>query len=196
MQGKTVQRAIVDLLLRKGTDPATGYVTFSRFRNATSCLILQPFDVMTFQQGEPLEPSLLIEYIRTRIAGHDTRELMAKAFDTKVIKKKAATAKRLKRFRESEKNSEYKKPKYYWCCTECGDKVQKNNIRTHTCNKHSNKRVKGTLMKCRNDTTNDLEQIKMRNFNKHWICAKCSCKIHYNDIVDHQKLCIQDDTAS
>ena len=36
----------------------------------------------------------------------------------------------------------------------------------------------------------------MRNFSKHWICAKCSCEIHYNDIVDHQKLCFKVDTAS
>ena len=79
---------------------------------------------------------------------------------------------------------------------DCGDTVEKNSIRKHNCKEHSNKRVKGTLMKCRNDTTNDLEQIKMRNFSKHWICAKCSCEIHYNDIVDHQKLCFQDDTAS
>ena len=130
----------------------------------------------------------------------DTRELMAKAFDTKVMKKKAATAKRSKRYRESEKNSESKseskKPKYYWGCTDCGNTVEKKSIRRHNCNKHSNKRTKGTLMKCRNDITNDLEQIKMRNFSKHWICAKCSCEIHYNDIVDHQKLCFKVDTAS
>ena len=55
---------------------------------------------------------------------------------------------------------------------------------------------KGDSMKCRNDTINTKEQIKMKNFGKHWICAKCSCEIHYNDIVDHQKLCFQDDTAS
>ena len=90
MQGKTVERAIVDLLLRKGTDPATGYVTFSRFRDAAACLILQPFDVETFQQGEPLEPGLLVEFIRTRIAGRDTSELMARAVDTKMMKKRAA----------------------------------------------------------------------------------------------------------
>lgn len=64
MQGKTVDMGIMDLLFAPNTNPATGYVAFSRFKTADSVLILQPFDIEFFQQGVPFEPEFLLEYIR------------------------------------------------------------------------------------------------------------------------------------
>ena len=79
MQGKTVALGIIDLLFSNKIDPANGYVSFSRFKNADSVLILQPFHLETFRQGQPYEPNLLLDYIEKRLAGEDTTGLFRAA---------------------------------------------------------------------------------------------------------------------
>ena len=44
-------------------DAVTAYVAMSRFKTANDLIILQPFDLQTFQQGVPGQPTLLLKYL-------------------------------------------------------------------------------------------------------------------------------------
>jgi hypothetical protein len=61
MQGRTVAAGKIDL--RMTLDATNGYVAVSRFRSADSVLILQAFDLEFFQQGEPLEPAMMLKFL-------------------------------------------------------------------------------------------------------------------------------------
>ena len=104
MQGKTVALGIIDLLFSNRTDPTNGYVTFSRFKDADSVLILQPFHLETFQKGQPYEPTLLLDYIERRLAGKDTTDLFraAKENADQVKKRKEREQKEAKNKKERE----------------------------------------------------------------------------------------------
>ena len=61
MQGFTLPAGMVDLKMRDHGDPVTGYVAMSRFKKADDVLILQPFELATYQQGIPMQPQILRE---------------------------------------------------------------------------------------------------------------------------------------
>jgi hypothetical protein len=63
MQGFTLPAGKVDLNLTGKADPVTAYVALSRFKRADDVLILQAFDLRTFQEGVADQPALLLKYI-------------------------------------------------------------------------------------------------------------------------------------
>ena len=63
----------VDLNLGARGDPVTGYVALSRFKRADDVLILQAFDLETFQQGAPELPTLLQQHLSTLPPGSNTQ---------------------------------------------------------------------------------------------------------------------------
>ena len=54
-------------------DAVTAYVAMSRFETASDLIILQPFDLQTFQQGVPVQQTLLLKYLTLENKGdiHD-----------------------------------------------------------------------------------------------------------------------------
>ena len=48
---RVVLKAKIDLNLGVNADAVTAYVAMSRFKTASDLIILQPFDLQTFQQG-------------------------------------------------------------------------------------------------------------------------------------------------
>jgi hypothetical protein len=63
MQGFTLPAGKIDLNLGVNADAVTAYVAMSRFKTANDLIILQPFDLQTFQQGVPGQPTLLLKYL-------------------------------------------------------------------------------------------------------------------------------------
>ena len=51
MQGFTLPAGKIDLNLGVNADAVTSYVAMSRFKTANDLIVLQPFDLQTFQQG-------------------------------------------------------------------------------------------------------------------------------------------------
>ena len=80
MQGFTLPAGKIDLNLGVNADAVTSYVAMSRFKTASDLIILliQPFDLQTFQQGVPGQPNLLLKYLTLENKGdiHDDIEDM------------------------------------------------------------------------------------------------------------------------
>ena len=79
----------VDLKLGGRTDPVTGYVALSRFKEADHVLILQPFDLAVFQQGVADQPALLLEHLRGNDISGGIRDLQRKGEEDKRAKEEA-----------------------------------------------------------------------------------------------------------
>jgi len=63
-QGQTLDAAIVDLQIGKGTSPIASYVALTRVRSRGDLLIYRPFDRLLFNQGSLEGPELLLRVLR------------------------------------------------------------------------------------------------------------------------------------
>ena len=63
-QGQTLQAAIVDLQIGRGTNPISSYVAMTRVRSREDLLIYRQFDRSLFTQGSPEGPELLLKTLR------------------------------------------------------------------------------------------------------------------------------------
>jgi hypothetical protein len=63
-QGKTLDKAIVDLCIGEDSSALTGYVALSRVRDKESIWIFRPFPLRVFQQSHILGPHLLLDHLQ------------------------------------------------------------------------------------------------------------------------------------
>jgi hypothetical protein len=63
-QGKTLDKAIVDLCIGEDSSALTGYVALSRVRDKESIWIFRPFPLTVFQQSQVLGPHLLLDHLQ------------------------------------------------------------------------------------------------------------------------------------
>ena len=63
-QGQTLDAAIVDLQIGKGTSPISSYVAITRVRKRSDLLIYRSFDLTLFTRGSPKGPELLLKTLR------------------------------------------------------------------------------------------------------------------------------------
>ena len=66
-QGQTLQAAIVDLQIGRGTSPIASYVAITRVKRRQDLLIFKPFDHDIFTQGPLQGPSLLLRAPRGEV---------------------------------------------------------------------------------------------------------------------------------
>ena len=116
------------------TDPVTGYVALSRFKQADHVLIIQPFDLAVFQQGVPDQPALLLEHLRGKDISAGIRDLQRKREEARLAQEqarrtaRAETCKRHcgnenldveqknKKARKAGDTKGYKQSKQHTCC--------------------------------------------------------------------------------
>ena len=103
LQGFTLPVGKVDLNLGAHGDPVTGYVALSRFKRADDVLILQAFDLNTFQQGAPELPTLLQQHLSTLPPGNNTQgpDIQGYASREEARKEENERAEKRKRANES-----------------------------------------------------------------------------------------------
>ena len=104
MQGRTLQSGKIDLLM--SVDPINGYVAISRFKTADGVLILQPFDVDFFQQGEVIEPGIMLGYLKLSIAEREDMGVVKSFFQSFQKQRDARDARRWLRNKERRKRKE------------------------------------------------------------------------------------------
>ena len=63
-QGQTLEAAIVDMQIGKGTSPMSSYVAFTRVKKKEDLLIFRPFDRELFNQGNQEGAQLLLQVLR------------------------------------------------------------------------------------------------------------------------------------
>ena len=63
-QGQTLEAAIVDLQIGRGTSPIASYVALTRVKRREDLLIYRPFDRDLFTKGGPRGPKLLLQTLR------------------------------------------------------------------------------------------------------------------------------------
>mgnify|MGYP001214493691 FL=1 len=63
-QGQTLDAAIVDLQIGRGTSPIASYVALTRVKRREDILIYRPFDRDLFTKGSPRGPELLMKTLR------------------------------------------------------------------------------------------------------------------------------------
>jgi len=63
-QGKTLEKAIVDLCIGEDASALTGYVALSRVRDKESIWIFRPFPLSVFQQSQTLGPHLRLDHLQ------------------------------------------------------------------------------------------------------------------------------------
>ena len=91
-QGLTLECAKVDLNFSKNIDPVTGYVAISRVKLADDILILQPFSLDVFQQGEAQQPHIMMEYMKLEKGKKHLIQPKIDAYNAELQAKKDAKA--------------------------------------------------------------------------------------------------------
>lgn len=124
MQGFTLPAALVDLQFDENTDPVTGYVALSRVRMADHLVIMQPFNIKTFQKGCNEINGMLLKKLRAPDCNGDiTAEV--EQYKNKHLKRRQCFKCEVwkdqnKDFSRNEKNNGARRGTYQ--CTECDAK--------------------------------------------------------------------------
>ena len=76
-------------------DAVTAYVAMSRFKTASDLIIIQSFDLQTFQQGVPGQPTLLLKYLALENKGdiHDLGDIQTTLSNEQAAKRQLQRSK-------------------------------------------------------------------------------------------------------
>ena len=113
-------------------DPVTGYVALSRFKRADDVLILQAFDLDTFQQGAPELPTLLQQHLSTLPPGNNTQGPDIQGYASREeLRKENERVQKRKRANESRAQSVRRAHSSQRICVVCGLQKNKDQYTAH-----------------------------------------------------------------